>query len=448
MDSLGDTEKALKKILGTWPDGTALLWACLLYLIIAKFTIPDGLPLTLHVSFLFTPLLIITVTWSWARRVPKTRRNKLGFGVAINFETQEVRSKVEHDFVDELRLLIGKGETGKWFELIQFKSHISRSLISDDSARALRDKARLSFLMFGSAKIRHVNSTENNVIKLRGLVSHSPIPSNVQTTLQKEFSELFFPERVLIPEENDLFAFEFTSQWANIVARYIVGIALLVSNQFDAAQTIFEDLQNLLENTRKHAQPVVKIKSRLSQRLAEVHLSRALSAYHLWKNDKTEFSHIRRIAEQIDGINVEDLITPQLLFLRSLCYFLLDGNTKLARNELNQIKGSRDSVWYYNMGFLYAYDGSMKKATHMYSQGALYEMQGDLITELESFMCWVLENDPGKFQIHYCLGLLNQNLKADNIQAKKDYDLFLAKCTGNQFAVYQRRARAFIEDQC
>ena len=92
------------------------------------------------------------------------------------------------------------------------------------------------------------------------------------------------------------------------------------------------------------------------------------------------------------------------------------------------------------MGFLYAYDGSMKKATHMYSQGALYEMPGDLITELESFMCWVLENDPSKFQIHYCLGLLNQNLKGDNIQAKKDFNLFLAKCIGNQYAVYQRRA--------
>lgn len=446
MESNGEYERLLEKILGNWPDGSALLWSVLLYLTIVKFTIPEGLLISTHAMLIIGPILVIVGTWVWSRRIPKTPKNKLGFGIAIEFETADVRKKVESDFVDELRSLIGLGETGKWFELLQFKQHIARTLGDEDSARTLRDTARLSFLIFGTAKIRRVNAVENVSIKLRGFVSHAPIPGHVQAQLQDEFSELFLPGRVLIPEENDLLAFEFTSQWASVVAKYIVGIALLVSNQFDSAETIFLDLQQLLARSKNQAQSVVKIQSRLPRRLAEVHLSRALSAYHIWKDDKTNFLHIQNAAEQINGIDDKNLVTPDLLFLRSLCHFLLNQDTNSARNELKKIKGSRNSVWYYNMGFLYAYDGSMKKATHMYRQGAMHEMPGELIAELEHFMCWVLENDPSKYQIHYCIGLLNQNLKGDNLRAAKDYEMFLKNCDGKRFSTYQELAQRFIDN--
>ena len=81
----------------------------------------------------------------------------------------------------------------------------------------------------------------------------------------------------------------------------------------------------------------------------------------------------------------------------------------------------------------------------MYSQGAFYEMEGELITEIEHFMCWVLENYPEKHQIHCCLGLLNEYLKGDPLQAKLDYQYFLDKFEGKRFAVYQRRSKQFIE---
>lgn len=446
MDSASETEKLLERVLGSWPDAVSLLWAILLWLVIAKSTFPDGLSLTVHATFLLAPITTGVGLWFWSRRIPKTKRNHFGFGVAIICETQSVRKKVERDFVNDLEQLLAQGETGKWFQLLVFPQHIARSLKDDALATNLRDKAGLSFLIFGEAKSRKLDGQDNTVIKLRGLVSHSPIPDQIQAKLRQEFTELFFPGRYLIPEENDLFAFEFTSQWANVVARYIIGIALLVSNQFDAAETVFFDLAKLLRRTKNHAQPVVKIKARLNQRLAEVHLSRALSSYQLWKEDKADFSHMEKVAAQIDSIDEKHLITAHLLFLRALCHFLVDGDTKAARAELKRIKGGRDSVWYFNMGFLYAYEGSMKKATHMYHQGTLYEMPGDRISDLESFMCWVLENDASRYQVHYCVGLLNENIKGDVIQAKLDYQAFLDKCEDNQFAVYQRRARKYIEE--
>ncbi len=48
-------------------------------------------------------------------------------------------------------------------------------------------------------------------LKLESIVAHKPLPKEIQKQFTFEFKELF-PKKLLIPIENDLLSFEFTSE--------------------------------------------------------------------------------------------------------------------------------------------------------------------------------------------------------------------------------------------
>jgi hypothetical protein len=67
------------------------------------------------------------------------------------------------------------------------------------------------------------------------------------------------------------------------------------------------------------------------------------------------------------------------------------------------------------------------------------------VNEVEDFILWVLEEEPDKVQLYYCLGLLNELFKEDHRQAIQDYNQFLNKVNENDFVEQQASAQAKIE---
>ena len=53
-------------------------------------------------------------------------------------------------------------------------------------------------------------------------------------------------------------------------------------------------------------------------------------------------------------------------------------------------------------------------------------VEANIIDQVEGFLCWILEQEPEKYQFHFCLGFFNWKTKGDVNQAKKDFDKFLA----------------------
>lgn len=101
-----------------------------------------------------------------------------------------------------------------------------------------------------------------------------------------------------------------------------------------------------------------------------------------------------------------------------------------------KINAPRILVWHLNLAFLLAYKGDLKGAVRHYRSGSKLppaEDDTEVISQVESFMVWVLDQEPHKVQLHYALGFFNWKIKGDPVQARKDFETFLAKTTEGVF---------------
>jgi tetratricopeptide (TPR) repeat protein len=98
------------------------------------------------------------------------------------------------------------------------------------------------------------------------------------------------------------------------------------------------------------------------------------------------------------------------------------------------------------LAFLLAYKGSLTKALAEYKRASkrhLLNQRG--LLEIEDFICWVVEKEPDKTQLHFCLGLINYFAKGDREQALHDFEKFLETTPSDQFVEQRKLAEAYIQ---
>ena len=66
--------------------------------------------------------------------------------------------------------------------------------------------------------------------------------------------------------------------------------------------------------------------------------------------------------------------------------------------------------------------------------------------ELEEFIDWALANEPDKYQLHFCLGLINLKLKNDALTATKDFERFLTKLETDKYPELKVLAQRYIDE--
>jgi hypothetical protein len=113
---------------------------------------------------------------------------------------------------------------------------------------------------------------------------------------------------------------------------------------------------------------------------------------------------------------------------------------------LKKCKKISDGVWLYDLGFLNAYSGDLKKAIQQYRNAMTLPIEPPVIAEIEEFICWVLDVEPHKYQLHYCLGFLNWKIKEDKLQAIMDFKTFLSLGRKEEFPFERELARQWISE--
>jgi hypothetical protein len=98
------------------------------------------------------------------------------------------------------------------------------------------------------------------------------------------------------------------------------------------------------------------------------------------------------------------------------------------------------------MAFLLAYTENLKLAIKHYKKASNYDVLPETITQVEDFICWILKNEPEKYQFFYCLGFFNWKVKGDKIQARKDFTEFINKCPDNHFTKEIELSRKWIKE--
>ncbi len=367
-------------------------------------------------------LLIAFVFWKTTTKLPKASKNKLGFIFAINYDSKEEKEIVKQDLIDNLKHLINQSNYSSNYDVIEYPTYYAQKIISPDSARYYLFASKSQFMIYGSCKKREIHGKIHHVLKLESIVAHRPIPNEIQKQFSFEFNELF-PKKLLIPIENDLISFEFTSELITIISKYIISFAALLSGDVDYSQKLLEETNLLLANNQSNIPSLLKIKKRLPNRLLDVYIVQARIAHFKWRNTH-DMESLEKIKFYLDKI---EILSPNeyLLHLLKAIYYFVHKNIPQAKNEIRKCQKINDSIWRFSYAFLFAYEGNLKQAYRMYGVAFRKKYEFDTIFEVEEFIIWVLNSEPEQTQLYFCLGLINYYAKEDFRQSEIDFNKFI-----------------------
>ena len=216
--------------------------------------------------------------WVYTHRVPKIKPGNLGFTIAITGETENERAVVSSDFVSASKeVLEGLGKNPA-FQIIELSRYHAEKIIDVEAAQKYREKSGSNFLLFGTAKRRPVKGKDHYVLKLRGLVTHAPIPIEKSELLAQEMHKVL-PLEFRVACEDSLDGFEVNSLWFAESAKFVIASAALLSGDFLLAKRLLENLKQSGGRLNKHKKkPGIKALLLLVAQEACQYLFRTVSA--------------------------------------------------------------------------------------------------------------------------------------------------------------------------
>jgi tetratricopeptide (TPR) repeat protein len=391
----------------------------------------------------FGLLWVITfIVWWHTNRLPKTKKDKVGFVISLSTGDETEHKKVMEDLVLTLHELLKAGTSGRLFQLIRAPQHIAERIVDFDGAHELLARCRAHFIVYGRVRLRAVGGRQEHVINLEGVVAHRPLPNAVRGQLSQEFAELL-PRSLRLATENDVFSFAFTSGWINCVSKYIIGIAAFCSGAIDYAEELQSDVNRLLDGQDKNFPIFGKLKQRVPRRLTEIHLARARAAFRRWSKsrDAQDIAEAGRHLAKVPAVCANHY---DVLIMRSVLLFLERRDAKAAIGLLKKCKKAADGTWLYNLGFLHAYMGNLSAALGCYKKATALPLEPPVLGEVEDFICWTLDEEPSRYQLHFCLGYINWKAKGDEVRALEDFRTFLSLGDGEEYARERALVRAWI----
>jgi hypothetical protein len=440
INELGKLEDFAKFIENRWQTISGLFVVELFtFILVFKFTWDNLNYLTSIFITAFT-LSAILIFWLWSIKLPKTKKNKVGFLVAISFSDLKEKKKIQEDFITPLHQLIKSGNNANTFDFLIANQYQSQKIITLDDAEKLRLKAKARFMIYGHVKLRNINNIETHIIELEGIVSHNKVDDERATKFSKEFAELL-PRRLHASTQNDVLALQLTSQWLDIVAKYIIATAAALSNDLNYSEKLYTEIKIKLPTIEDRIPVYSLLKQRIAEKLSEIKLIKAQRLFDEWTKDKENLLPIISSDNFLQDLIQGHQSSVEVQTLKALCCFLLKrdiANTLLHLNSINKEK--RDQIWHLNMAFIYAYSGNLNNAARSYRLAAQEGSFPTILGQVEDFIVWMINKEPKKIELHYALGYFNWKLKGDNKMAKEDFQYFVRDNTAkinypNEFKV-------------
>ena len=381
--------------------------------------------------------------WYVTTRPPKAKSDCIGIGFAFVDETDGTDRSLLTGFRDALAQLMTATAVLYPFDLVQFGRFHAQQIIESGDPSRLMHKSGCHFLFYGKLLERRLEGTPNHVLVMDGMVTHSSVATKTKKRLANEFRELL-PQRIAISKENDVFSFEITAPYLNQVARYIIAIASALSGDFNYAQLLFEGLRADLAASTDGSSGTLKIKQRVPQRLALVYRLQAIRMYDQWR-DEHKIEQMEEIAVLARKMLAMDPGARDAYNMLAIHKFVTEGKADEALTLIRKCRGSSDHSWRFGEAFLLAHLGRLDAARKSYKIAARKSFRPGLPNEVEEFIWWVLESDPDRCELYYCLGVINYQFKGDHTRAKSDFSKFLELCPEDRHRYARSLATRFLE---
>jgi len=151
-----------------------------------------------------------------------------------------------------------------------------------------------------------------------------------------------------------------------------------------------------------------------------------------------------KVKAYIDRVLMLDPKNHTANLLLAIWFFVESRNIDAAVASLSNCRDASDPTWRLSLAFLRAYQGNLTEAIRLYRKVHKRGFVPSIIFEIEEFMCWVLDSEPDKIQLFFCLGYINWKGKGDLSQAKGDFETFLAMRKEGDFQDAARLANAYL----
>jgi tetratricopeptide (TPR) repeat protein len=215
------------------------------------------------------------------------------------------------------------------------------------------------------------------------------------------------------------------------------------------AKELFESVQASISGSSKsRADPIGKLKDRLPTRLSECYNFLARLAYREWRDTRRN-EELLQVRVNVDAWLRLRPNAYGALLLDAICLFGIDRDIGAAIGALRKCEpvAGDDPTWRYSLAFLHAYREELQQAERQYTLALAKRALDTIAIEVEEFLLWVLETEPEKWQLHYCLALLNHYAKEDFGRAIEEYEAFLSKSRGmRKFRHEQGRSQSALAE--
>ncbi|MCW5969632.1 MAG: hypothetical protein KIT57_14075 [Blastocatellales bacterium] len=378
-------------------------------------------------------ILIGCAVW-WFMHIPRVPKGKIGIGVAIAYENTEQAKTLRADFVNALKDLLLQSELRHKFYFVELPSALADQL--DDRTRAgnVARRCKLMFMIYGRSRLRTMPEGAAYVLDLSGLVIHTLVDEWTQRQFGEDFNRVF-PRRLIVASNNSLLECEFEAKRIDAVARYIIGVAFALGTYFENAETILLDvearLKRLIDEQKEALLSVLYSQTR--QRLTEIYhgwLAILMNTY-IVKRDQSMLSQAEIVVRRLREYDSDSYRAHQSA---ATAAFVLRRDKQTAMKEIRACKSINDAGWQYSEAFLHAYDGDLDSAYRSYRNAFDAPMEDPTFaTQCEEFIQMILDEEPDRHWLYFCLGLINFRAKRDLIAAQKDFQYFIDRANQGRF---------------
>lgn len=391
---------------------------------------------------LFLGVSISSLFWLIQATVPKNKKDTVGIVIAIVTENENEKIKLKNDFVSNLQEKLMAENMQNTFKIIEYPE-VFASEVNQSNVTKYMKKSRAHFFVYGSLKKRYHEGKEQYFFHLNMGVRHGPIPVTISKTFSEEMNQVS-PRRIRFYVENEFEGFEITSNWAALAIEYIIGVAAFLTGDLKFSSDLHHKLFKELEKIKTNLPAIKTLKEKNKMRLTESLFQLQKIKYFLFRRNgrKELLDEISAILEKLKYIEPRNYAAS---ISRAILYFLRDRDINTSLKELKNAQYKPDDTWRYSEAFLYAYRGDMDKAIKSYKKAFHGFTQPHVPEESEEFIHDILKLEPDKYQLWFCLGLINFFAKEDMNLAAEDFNRFLADGNENEFAELRRLAKEYLK---
>lgn len=386
----------------------------------------------------------------WRRtRLPQGPRGAIGFGVALDHDDDA--RQLYTDFVLAVRDgIAGQHHVGLRLAFVEFPRRVASQLADADQAVALMQRTRVHFLLWGRVRKREMPGGPANVIDLKSTVRHATIEGSASQRFGKDIASVL-PHRFFWNVKEPLIACEIAAYHVQIAAKYVIGSARLLSDDTDSAERLLLDAENQVQallNGGDETSRTAVLLDRVRKRLGTTYgmrLNSLMEGYRAQK-DPEILESVEALLPRMEEYDPGNYHSRQL---GAMCHFMLRRDVAAAKELMEQCKGEKDSTWLYNLAFLEAYGGDLDEAYRRYSRAFREPLANDTVpVQVEEFMQLVLDEEPDRWWLLYCLGLVNYRAKQDFIAAKRDLEGFINRAEDDpgRFPAQLKSAKKWVSE--